>query len=64
MVYKATTLNKPYQQWQNIQTWEGQTEEPSVGQGEEFNSKVTKLHTHIQRKSNDINGRQEKLLEE
>lgn len=64
MVYKATTLNKSYQQRQNIQTWEGQTEEPSVGQGEEFNSKTMKLHTYIQRKSNDIPERYEKLLEE
>lgn len=64
MVYKAPTLNKSYQQWQNIQTWEGQTEEPSVGQGEEFNSKTTKLYTYIQRKSKDIPGRHEKLLEE
>lgn len=50
MVYKAPTLNKSYQQWQNIQTWEGQTEEPSVGSGEEFNSKTTKLYTYDPKK--------------
>ena len=39
-----------------------QTEELSVGQGEELTSKAMKLHTQIRRKSNRIADRHYKLL--